>query len=237
MIQHLQQLLRQDIGHIQVPGEPNDTLARARERLNAVAQHSPAFLCLLAEPWLGAAMTARTQQLMEHCARIHLYARVLDDAIDEPEPVYRLQLLRAQPMFWRAVQQLGAMLPRPVADAAEQLIAETVTAVQLDDAQRSPQYWGSKNHHMLLMPLVLSGHNAAYRACQTSLSHLIALVQAGDEWRQGEFDATPLHAEFLEFLTDCLDTGALEQLTRHGWRGATERIVWNARQLLNVLTH
>lgn len=235
MISHLQNLLREEIERFH-GADGSEPAAQARQRLDAVAEHSPAFLCLLAEPWLGPQMTEQTRHQMEACARVHLYARVLDDAIDEPQPIYRLNLLRAQPMFWRAVQALGATASPPVAEAAVQLIAETVSAVQIDDHQRNPWYWGAKNHHMLLVPLVLSDHSPAYQACRSSLSNLIALVQAGDEWRQGELESVQLHGEFLTFLAGCLDTEPLESLSRHGWHGATERIVWNARQLLNVLS-
>lgn len=234
LIADLRQLLRADVERIHQPDESEISQTAAR-RLEAVAEHSPAFICLLAEPWLGADITDRTGGLLRDCARIHLYARILDDAVDEQGPLYRHNLLRAQPLFWEAVQNIGAAVPATVAGEAAHLIAETVSAVQIDDRERNPLYWGAKNHHLLLIPLLLSGNSPAYQDCRRELSALIALVQAGDEWRQGEMNQNRLRSEFIEFLVDCLNTEKLAVLSRNGWPAATERIVWNARQLFDVL--
>lgn len=237
LIADLRQQLRADIERIHQP-DGSEIARRAARRLELVAEHSPAFICLLAEPWLRPGITERQRNLLTDCARIHLYARALDDAIDEADPVYRLNLLRAQPLFWQLVQRIGATVSEPVAQQAVALIEETVAAVQIDDRQRNPDFWGAKNHHLLLIPLLLSGDSPAYRDCRAGLSTLIALVQAGDEWRQGEFDSDSerLQADFFAFLTACLDVGQLESLARQGWQGAAERIVWNARQLLDSLS-
>ena len=235
LIADLRQLLRADIARIHQP-DGSDVSRHAARRLELVAEHSPAFICLLAEPWLRPSITEHQRDLLIDCARIHLYARVLDDAIDEAAVVHRLTLLRAQPLFWQSVQRIGAAVSASVAQEAVALIDETVAAVQADDQRRNPDCWGAKNHHLLLIPLLLSGDSPAYRDCRRSLSTLIALVQAGDEWRQGEFDSERLQADFFTFLAACLDVGQLESLARHGWQGAAERIVWNARQLLDSLS-
>ncbi len=234
LIADLQQLLRADIQRIH-QSDGSEISQKAARRLELVAEHSPAFICLLAEPWIGADITDRTRGLMRDCARIHLYARILDDAVDEEGSVYRHNLLRAQPLFWEAVQNIGAAVPATVAGEAVRLIAETVSAVQIDDIERNPLYWGAKNHHLLLLPLLLSGNSPAYQACHRELSILIALVQAGDEWRQGEMNQTRLRSEFIKFLVDCLNTEKLAALSQSGWHASTERIVWNARQLFDVL--
>jgi len=235
LICSLQQLLQDDIQAIHVL-DGSSTSQNTVQRLLAVAEHSPAFMTLLAEPWLKTEISESTRVILMHCARIHLYARILDDALDENLPVHRKNLLRAQPMLWAAVQGITASVPKVVADEAVQLIAETVAAVQIDNQRPNPLYWGAKNHHLLLIPLLLSENSQNYQACRTGLSTLIALVQAGDEWRQGELNKFQLHADFLTFLTDCLNTEKLATLHRHGWYGAAERIVWNARQLLNALS-
>lgn len=235
LIVALCQQLRSDIERIQL-SDGSEVAAGAVLRLEAVAEHAPAFIALLAEPWLRAGISDRERMLLIDCARIHLYARVLDDAIDEAAPVHRQNLLRAQPLFWQAVQRIGSMVPTDIADEAVALINETVSAVQSDDQQRNPDCWGAKNYHLLLIPLLLSNGGPAYQQCRSGLSTLIALVQAGDEWRQGELDSEPLQSRFLEFLTTCLDGGQLELMIFHGWQGAAERIVWNARQLLESLS-
>lgn len=235
LIVALGQQLRSDIERIH-RSDGSEAAAGAVQRLDAVAEHAPVFIALLAEPWLRAGISDRERMLLIDCARIHLYARVLDDAIDEADPVHRQNLLRAQPLFWQAVQRIGSLVPAVVAQAAVALIDETVTAVQIDDHQRNPDCWGAKNHHLLLIPLLLSNGGPAYQQCRSGLSTLIALVQAGDEWRQGEFDSDLLQSQFFEFLTACLDVRNLELLNSHGWQGAAERIVWNARQLLESLS-
>lgn len=234
-IANLRQQLREDIGRIHV-ADNNSASRHAAARLADVAEHSPAFIALLAEPWLGAGMAARTAQLLRDCARIHLYARILDDALDENLTVCRHNLLRAQPLFWEAVQSIGATVAVPVAAEATQLIKETIGAVLTDDLRPDPGSWASKNHHLLLIPLLLSGDSPAYRACRPDLSSVIALVQAGDEWKQGVLESGPLRACLLEIVTASLDRERLADLQRHGWHRAAERIVWNAQQLIEVLS-
>ncbi len=235
IISSLEKQLSDDISRIHLP-DSNSAARLAGQRLQAVAQHAPAFLTLLAEPWLAGPVSERTKQLLLDCARIHLYARILDDALDEGLIVCRQNLLRAQPMFWQTVQRIGASVSDTVASEAEQLIYQTVSAVQHDDLWRDPQYWGPKNHHLLLVPLLLSDNSAAYQACRTALSNLIALVQAGDEWKQGVLADSTLRGRLLDFLTQCLDTKQLATLSGLGWQGAAERIVWNAHQLIGVLS-
>lgn len=235
IVNRLEQQLSDDISRIHVP-DNNAAARHAVQRLNAVAEHAPAFLAVLAEPWLDGPVSERTHRLLLDCARIHLYARVLDDVLDEGLAVCRQNLLRAQPIFWQAVQRIGANVSANVASEAEQLIYQTVSAVQNDDLGRDPQYWGPKNHHLLLVPLLLSDNSEAYQVCRSALSNLIALVQAGDEWKQGELADVALRDRLLCFVMQCLDTEQLATLARLGWQGAAERIVWNADQLIGVLS-
>lgn len=235
LIDRLECQLREDIARIHLP-DSHSAARHALQRLQAVAEHSPAFIVLLAEPWLDATPSERTQRLLHDCARVHLYARILDDALDEDLAVCRQNLLRAQPLFWEAVQRIGANVSAPTADTAAGLIRQTVAAVQQDDLRRDPRLWGSKNHHLLLVPLLLSDDSAAYRDCEDGLSNFIALVQAGDEWKQGALEHAQLCGQLLEFITYCLDTGSLTRLDRHGWHSVAERIVWNAEQLIGVLS-
>lgn len=231
----LKQALQDEIEHIHL--RDNNAVARkAALRLQEVAEHAPAFILLLAEPWLVNGMDSMTEALLLDCARIHLYARVLDDAIDEGQPIHRQNLLRAQPMYWRAVQRIGSHLNCEMAKQAEQLIAQTVTAVLQDDLEPDPANWGAKNHHLLLIPLLISGNSSAYQDCQPALSNLIALVQAGDEWKQGEFESLLLRSRMLDFLDECLASHHLENLKQSGWHRAAERLLWNASQLITVLS-
>jgi len=235
IVSRLEQQLSDDISRIHLT-DNNVASRHAVQRLKAVAEHAPALLAVLAEPCLDGPVSERTQQLLLDCARIHLYARVLDDALDEGLTVCRQNLLRAQPMFWQAVQRIRANVSAMVAGEAEQLIYQTVSAVQNDDLCRDPQYWGPKNQHLWVVPLLTSDNSEAYQACRSGLSNLIALVQAGDEWKQGVLTDPTLRNRLLGFVTQCLDTEQLATLSRLGWQDAAKRIVWNADQLIGVLS-
>lgn len=232
--QHVGDALKADIAHIQ-PSVSSAVEVVAMRRLQALADHFPAFLCLLAEPWLAAPVPAATLACLIDCARVHLYARILDDALDENLPVHRQNLLRAWPLLWRACYTLAGQHPALGAETTA-LLSETVQAVQHDDACRQAQHWGAKNHHLLLAPLLLSGNSAAYQSCRAGLSALMTLVQAGDEWRQGVLATDPERHDFLTRLPDLLEPQQCAALARHGWTGAAQRVVWEGRQLVTALS-
>ncbi|PKH02139.1 hypothetical protein CXF72_13115 [Psychromonas sp. MB-3u-54] len=236
LVLELQQTLKKDIEAIHVASsDPEEQ--HAYDRLMAVAENAPEFLIIFGEPWLDPkSISNDTLDILKCCARIHLYARILDDAIDENSPCYRKNLLRAQPIFWDVVQRIGFSSSQCLAQQAIELVVETVNAVQVDDLISCPAKWGEKNHHLLLLPLLLSKNNNAYQTCKDGLSSLIALVQAGDEWRQGEFAQEAIRKEFFLFLSNCLNEKMLIAMKNNGWHVATERIVWNAHQLLDVLS-
>ena len=216
----------------------NSSARRAVHRLHEVAQHAPAFMCMLAEPWLAPADADADAQAVARvllpCARIHLYARALDDALDENLPHDRLHLLRMQPVFWRAVYALGSHA-HDLADASAALILETVDAVARDDRLSMPDCWGAKNHHLLLAPLMLSADSAAYRAARPGLSAMIAVSQALDELRQGALLKPALAGRMLAMLPTWLDASAVAALARHGWSGAARRLLHDGRTLLQQL--
>ncbi|MGI9213695.1 MAG: hypothetical protein ACR2HF_14590 [Methylococcaceae bacterium] len=208
----------------------------ARRRLEAVAEYFPVFMEWLVEPWLNRPATEAVETTILCAARIHLYARILDDCLDENLPVYRTNLLRVQPLFWQSVQGLAVLYPAHCDDMTA-LISETVLAVQADDQQAKPEYWGRKNHHLLLAPLLLSGNNAAFQSCRSGLSTLITLTQAGDEWRQGKLINPAERQAFFNWLTETMIADHIKPLITHGYSGAAERIVWEARQLMTVLNN
>ncbi len=233
----LEASLRRDIAQL---GDMPDSATgrRAGRRMLDVAVHAPAFLCLLAEPLLGAdgkAPGAAAWATLEDCARVHLYARVLDDALDENLPLDRRNLLRIQPRFWRAVYGLGARHPA-CADAAAALIDDTVAAVAIDDAAATACEWGRKNAHLLLAPLLLSGDSAAYRAVAPGLMALLALVQAGEEVAQGGLAVAGMRSQLAACLEHWLEPAALEAMRRHGWRQAAARLLHDGEALLHILT-
>lgn len=211
----------------------NDTISqRALARLQQLIDAAPTFLLLLAEPWLHDESDDLLPTLID-CARVHLYARILDDALDEGLPPHRIHLLRYQAIFWQTVASLAVRYPHLQAQCS-QLIGETVLAVEADDAGRAPQYWGRKNHHLLLLPLLLSGGGERYHQHRETLSALISLSQACDEWWQGEFCPTVTEA-VLDVFPDWMDPERLRLLHQAGWRSASARILHEGQYLLKQL--
>jgi hypothetical protein len=216
-----------------VVADNSGSAGRSQRRLRDVAEYSPAFLALLGEPWMTSTDAAVSDTLLQ-CAYLHLYARVLDDALDENLPVDRLHLLRIQPLFWRAVYGLGARYPALLNPSAA-LIGDTVLAISADDCAAAPRYWGSKNHHLLLAPLLLSGDDAAYRAVRPGLSSMIAMAQALDEMAQGAMLSRELAQAILDSLPAWLEADQVAALERYGWHGAAQRLLRDGRVLLQKL--
>lgn len=206
------------------------TARRSRRRLVSLAEHAPAFMRMLAGPLLGAAGAQGDATLLA-CARVHLYARVLDDALDDNLPLDRRNLLRLQPLFWHAVHSLGALHPAQ-AQAAAALIGTTVEAVEYDDAHADPAAWGRKNFHLLLLPLMLSGDSAAYRAVLPGLESVIALAQAHEEADQGRLEEPGVRATLAVCLAQWLEPARIDALQRHGWDTAAARMVSDGDALL-----
>lgn len=214
---------------------PSDdaTSRRAVARLQVLIDAAPAFLLLLAEPYLDGESEDLFPTLLD-CARIHLYARILDDAVDEGLPPHRIHLLRYQPIFWQTVANLSVRYPH-LQTQCTQLIEETVLAVEVDDTSRTPRYWGRKNHHLLLLPLLLSGNDARYKHHRETLSGLICLSQACDEWWQGELCPAVTEA-VLDIFPDWMDSERLQSLHQDGWHSASARILREGQYLLEQIT-
>lgn len=232
LLAQLRSALHADVAEFQLPAEGAGA-GRAVRRLRDVAEHSPGFLALLVEPWLNTA-DADVAETMLHCARVHLYARVLDDALDENLPHDRQHLLGAQPLLWRATYALGCRYP-DLLEASLALIADTVRAVSLDDRSPAPIHWGAKNHHLLLGPLLLSGADAVYQAVRPGLSNMIAVSQALNEVGQGAICQGKLASAILASLPDWLNEHSLQALHRHGWQAAAQRLLRDGRILMQKL--
>ncbi len=146
---------------------------------------------------------------------LHLYARVLDDAVDEGAGVHRVKALYAQTILWRACTEL-ALVDASRRAAVEQIIAETVHA----NAPRAPgarvPYWGAKNHHLLVGPLLLAPSVAEFRAAQDAIGLGMWGFQANAEFRD------PLTAEDVaalrRYVADHDHAAAIQALADGGWR-------------------
>ena len=211
---------------------PPSAKGPALQRLLQVAEAFPDFLPILAEPWKTALdKGGEVLAAAADCARIHLYARILDDVLDEGKALQKHFLMAAQPMLWGAIAELAAHFPA-LRGQMKSLIQETVAAAIEEDRTHAVRLWGPKNHHLLLLPMLLSGDSPGYRICRRGLSVLLALDQARDESRQGYLQAPQQRTACFSMLAAGLKPEILDQLRRHGWHLATERIVQNARLIL-----
>ncbi|MGZ5177603.1 MAG: hypothetical protein ACXWCW_26055, partial [Burkholderiales bacterium] len=230
LIRELSEHLQRDIEALgTMPDTP--TGHRTARRLSDVADHAPGFMSLLVEPLVAQADRAQVMPTLLECARVHLYARVLDDALDDNLPLDRRNLLRIQPRFWRAVYTLGARHPEQLATSLS-LVEATVEAVETDDRRASPAEWGRKNFHLLLAPLLLSGESPAYRSALPGLSALIAVAQACEEVEQGALRQSMVRDKLTHCLVQWLDADLVGALQQFGWQGAAERLVADGEALL-----
>jgi hypothetical protein len=201
-------------------------------RLEALAHHAPPIMALLAEPW-GDQKAAMS--IVCDASVVHLYARILDDAIDENLVVHRRQLLLAQPMYWKAVGRL-AMFAGSAWETTAELIEDTVLAAEHDADCPEACHWGPKNHHLLVAPMLLSLKGGpSFAVAKPLLSCFIAVMQAGDEWRQGMTSDGALKTELIDFIAQTLEQDVPAALAKLGWVGAGERFVAEAASLLRVL--
>ncbi|MDQ7074852.1 MAG: hypothetical protein Q9O24_06790 [Gammaproteobacteria bacterium] len=205
----------------------------ARRRLQRVADKSPLMLIWLAEPWQND--NDNVNDFLFHCARIHLYARILDDAIDENLPVHRLNLLRYQPQFWAALGALAGDYSERWSHCSE-LITETVVAVEEETDGAAPATWGKKNHHLLLIPLLLAKNDADFLIHKEALSDFIWLMQAGEEWQQGVLNNAEIIHEVLLKIEAILASEEISKLMLAGWTRVAERMLWDCKNLLLVLS-
>lgn len=227
----LRRMLRRETNALYPCPRP-PALQRAGARLDALASAAPALLCMLAEPWREAVAGQETAaEILRCCALVHLYARILDDAVDENLPCHRLALLRAQPLYWRAVSRLGRLSSLPP-DEGERLVRETVEAVLTDDDAPAPEYWGRKNHHLLLVPLLLSNDAAAFAAAKEPLSDALCLLQAADELDQA---ATADADVFARLTLETQRRDVIPRLAELGWKSLAWHLCAVVRDMLRRL--
>ena len=223
LIDLLRANLRRDVETLGTfPDTP--TGRRTLRRLLDVAEHAPVFFGMLVEPLMRDDREVDDVQIITDCARVHLYARVLDDALDENLPLDRRNLLRIQPLFWRAVYSLAARYPT-LGDATRALLQCTVDSVEADDERIRPDLWAGKNLHLLLAPLLLSGDGAIYRAARPGLVALIAMAQANEELEQGRIRSSALRDELAVCVSTWLDDSTISTLRQLGWHHAAARLV------------
>ena len=149
----------------------------------SIEQGGPLVVALV-EPW---ADDPRTWEVVVHSLRLHLVARVLDDALDEGLVPDRLLMLRVQPLLWRVVLGLGRDFP-PCEHALLELI-ESIVRANVDDWQDAALHsWKHKNDHLLVPVLLLDGPGGTrFTECREALVDALTTLQAVDE----ELQAAP----------------------------------------------
>ena len=203
------------------------------ERARELCESSPPILCFLAEPWLERLKNdADLWKILENCAFLHLYARILDDVLDEDRQEDRTALLRFQPLFWKIAAELSSMAPQ-LGQAARSILDETVLAVEKESGNASYTLWGAKNGHLLLLPLFLSGDSQFLANAGPMLLESLGILQALDECRQG---AAGPGARICHYIQASMERGLPDSLCRGGWRMLAARICLQATGILNFLS-
>lgn len=195
-------------------GQVTEESERGYYRTLAVAYSSPPIFTMLAEPWLSPFGHFKLH-ILEQCAMIHLYSRILDDAVDEGESEMRKALLDAQTMLWQAAQALAAKKPR-LNRAAAHLIAQTCAAAA--NVDNPLQNWGAKNSHLLLAPLYLSGYSRLYKKIEPALRNALFFLQLQDELAQGAIGEISAICHSLQDggkIAQTLAANGFTRLSRH----------------------
>ncbi len=199
------------------PSEPADDAARvAQQRQRKTVDAGVRAVTALTEPY---ADHPRADEARRYALDLHLYARALDDAVDEGALVHRDQALRAQPLLWRACAELTLLAPGRKG-AAEAIVTRTVHAASPSRGGSEVDYWGLKNHHLLVGPLVLAPELADYEAVADELSLGLWGLQANAELKD------PLSADdeaaVRRFLRAHDHAAAIATLRDGGWRRLAE---------------
>ena len=242
----------------------------AFQRLTDVKENFPYFILFLIEPFFDYMNSQQKQILknsfLEICkigTRIHLYARILDDALDENLAIHRFNLLNYQSIYFNNLLNIGKIFTTKNFSAEIQietskLLDETIIAIQQDNIHFSPECLGKKNQHLLLIPLWLSAlfdnvenndnFQKKYIKSRGNLSLFIAMSQASDEFAQYQIEPQEDKNNFANFINSEFNSNknnnefennqqALTEFYNFGWKLATKRIVNNAKRFINFLTN
>lgn len=214
----------------QWPGAPADdvaTLARERQRLALNA--GVVAIQGLTQPWSS---HEHADEVRGAALELHLYARILDDAVDEGAAVHRAQALAAQTLLWRSCTSLALANPRRRA-AVERIVAETVEAAAPHSPQDAVLRWGRKNHHLLVAPALLAPTLDDFDRHRTELSWGLWALQASSELRESlsRADITAMR----ETLTTLPHADHIATLEAGGWGQLSEVYLIGVLQAIAVV--
>lgn len=167
-----------------------------------------------------------------HSLQLHLYARILDDAIDEGLPAHRLQLLKAQPLLLESVTTLVSLFGGRK-DSFLFLLHETVQAVEQEwNNPAEFEQWGVKNHHLLIPPLLLAPSIDEFEKYKNVLSEFIFILQIKDELKQSS--SSYKKKQMLQSLISITESSWVESLRQGGWIQITDRLSNDLQELYNL---
>ena len=196
----------------QWPTNPEDDPDRiTRERQRKALDAGVEAIQSLTEPW---ARADGADDVRGATLELHLYARILDDAVDEGQAIHRQQALRAQTVLWRSCTTLAITNPSR-RSALEGIIAVTVEAAAPHSAAGEVARWGKKNHHLLVAPALLAPTLEDYRQHATELSWGLWALQVSSELRE------PLSPANVTAMRDVLvghpHPAHIDKLRKGGW--------------------
>lgn len=205
--------------------EPNPESQLALNRLLALARAAPTLLVMLSEPWQP--LSGRQRKLLFTLAQMHLYSRILDDAVDERQDCHLSALLLSQAWHWQNCQALARARPG-LARKSAKLIEATVKAANRDEP--TAQAWAAKNKHLLLIPLYLGKKMEFYRRAESDLLIAIALLQAEDELAQKSGASLAIYCDLIKEAAN-----SAVRLKRMGWKRLASRLISGAKALITCL--
>ncbi len=166
----------------------------------------------ITEPWWTDKDWQRAVSLV---LELHLYARILDDAVDEGLLVHRQQALMAQEIVWKVATNIGSSWPNLLDESAALIKTTVIGAAQDNPTESGDEFWAKKNYHLLIAPLLLSGNDALFREFQDALSDGLFLLQAQEECDESAGEAA--REAILDWIDRWLAEGGWKGLEKAGW--------------------
>jgi len=192
----------------------------ALNRINSSIKYGVPLLVDLIEPYWK---HDKAYQVTELCSYLHLYARVLDDAVDDALPVHRLNLLKIQPLFWNTVNQISLSFSEK-SNGVSGLIQETIEAVIHEWQKCKIETWGTKNHHLLAAPLLLSSSISEFEQHKSYLSDFLFILQTKEEILQMRLENADHKMAMLNNIEKLTSDEWIHALNRGGWKTLADRI-------------
>lgn len=191
---------------------------RSWQRQHAAVHAAFPVIERLIEPWNA---HPQRETITRLTLSLHLYARILDDAIDEGLNIHRRMALRAQSIFAKSMVELTQCFDERAAGATS-LIEETIAAN--DEVEATPELWGRKNHHLLIASWLAAPTSEEFDAIKPALSNYLLVLQAAEEMTQPQLDFSTRPRRIEATLTSLVEPGWIDTLYAGGWQAIAHDI-------------